>query len=253
MLRRSPSGSPTTSLPSTRAGTRRCSPRNSLRSGTSRFDLDLTGFDAGAIERILSGEEMDENAGLTDEDDVPEPEEKPVTRPGDLWVTGTAPAALRRRHRDCRSRAAARRRLADMAFTDPPVQRRLRGQGGRRRTGKSRPSPTTISGDGFERVPRRGLLGILLRSPRARSTSACLRPSCTRCRSAFRRRRRPLVDLHHLGEERVHARPLRLPAAVRADPLWLDGGRRPLLVRRARPGRCLVLRQAARSTTCIRR
>ena len=36
-----------------------------------------------------------------------------------------------------------------------------------------------------------------------------------------------------------------LSAPVRADPLRLEGRRRSLLVRRPRPGRCLVLRQAA--------
>ena len=54
-----------------------------------------------------------------------------------------------------------------------------------------------------------------------------------------------MVDLPHLGQEHLHARPRRLPAPVRADPLRLEGWRRSFLVRGPRSGRCLVLRQAA--------
>src|SRR4029078_899166 len=49
-------------------------------------------------------------------------------------------------------------------------------------------------------------------------------------------------DLVEVG---IHARPLRLPAAVRADPLWLAAGQPALLVRSARPGGGLVGRENA--------
>jgi ParB-like nuclease domain len=46
------------------------------------FDLSLTGFDAEEIEGFqLAGED-----GFSDEDAIPEPPAKPVTRPGDLWI-----------------------------------------------------------------------------------------------------------------------------------------------------------------------
>jgi hypothetical protein len=52
-----------------------------------RFDLDLIGFDAGEIERLLAL--ADGEAGSDEvEDDVPEPPEDPVSRPGDLWILG---------------------------------------------------------------------------------------------------------------------------------------------------------------------
>ena len=51
------------------------------------FDLDLIGFDATELERLL--ELADGEAGSDEvEDEVPEPPEEPVTRPGDLWVLG---------------------------------------------------------------------------------------------------------------------------------------------------------------------
>ncbi len=49
------------------------------------FDLDLIGFDAEDLGKLL---EPDAKVGLVDEDDVPEMAEVPVSQPGDLWVCG---------------------------------------------------------------------------------------------------------------------------------------------------------------------
>jgi DNA modification methylase len=49
------------------------------------FDLDLTGFSADELMKLL---EEPPAAGLTDSDDVPEPPDEAVTRPGDLWLLG---------------------------------------------------------------------------------------------------------------------------------------------------------------------
>jgi hypothetical protein len=52
-----------------------------------RFDLDLIGFDATELERLLAiadGETASDEA----EDEVPDPPEDPVSKPGDLWVLG---------------------------------------------------------------------------------------------------------------------------------------------------------------------
>ena len=47
------------------------------------FDIDLVGFDAGELERLLgSGEAVD------GEDEVPDVPEAPVSRAGDLWLLG---------------------------------------------------------------------------------------------------------------------------------------------------------------------
>src|SRR5215471_15344050 len=50
------------------------------------FDLSLTGFDLGEVAAYFAAGEAIE--GLTDEDSVPEVQEKAVTQPGDLWVLG---------------------------------------------------------------------------------------------------------------------------------------------------------------------
>lgn len=81
------------------------------------FDVELTGFSAEEI-AALTPEEVP--AALTDEDEVPEPPEEPVTRLGDVWLLG--------RHRlmcgDSTSVDAVEKLMdggkADMVFTDPP-------------------------------------------------------------------------------------------------------------------------------------
>ena len=82
------------------------------------FDLDLVGFTSQEIEELLAREET--NQGLTDDDAVPDEQEKVVTVLGDLWLLGD--------HRllcgDATSLEAIRlvlaEGLADMVFTDPP-------------------------------------------------------------------------------------------------------------------------------------
>jgi site-specific DNA-methyltransferase (adenine-specific) len=49
------------------------------------FDLDLTGFSADELKRLM---EPATEAGDTDPDDVPEVGEDPDTKPGDLWLLG---------------------------------------------------------------------------------------------------------------------------------------------------------------------
>lgn len=49
------------------------------------FDLNLTGFSADELLRLLGSEE---NEGLTDPDAVPEPPDEAITQAGDLWILG---------------------------------------------------------------------------------------------------------------------------------------------------------------------
>jgi len=85
--------------------------------GDLGFDLDLTGFTADEI-AVLTPEQIE--PGLTDEDEVPELPEQPVTVLGDVWVLG--------KHRlmcgDSTSIDAVDKLMdgqkADMVFTDPP-------------------------------------------------------------------------------------------------------------------------------------
>jgi DNA modification methylase len=86
------------------------------------FDLDLTGFSADELTALLAPPATE---GQCDPDDVPEPPDEPVTRPGDLWLLG--------RHRllcGDSSRPADVDRLLDGAAihlvnTDPPYNVRV--------------------------------------------------------------------------------------------------------------------------------
>lgn len=81
------------------------------------FNLGLTGFDADELAKLLQEPEKE---GLTDEDDVPEAPEQPVTVEGDVWILGN--------HRlmcgDSTSIDAVEKlmggRKAQMVHTDPP-------------------------------------------------------------------------------------------------------------------------------------
>jgi ParB-like chromosome segregation protein Spo0J len=81
------------------------------------FDLALTGFASDELDRLLGAEQIE---GLTDPDEAPPVPEKPVSKPGDLWILGD--------HRvlcgDSTVMTDVERlmggQLADMAVTDPP-------------------------------------------------------------------------------------------------------------------------------------
>ena len=83
------------------------------------FDLDLTGFDGEEIDALLA-EASKVSDGLTDDDDVPDVPELPISSKGDVWVLG--------RHRVICGDATVITdieklmggALADMLLTDPP-------------------------------------------------------------------------------------------------------------------------------------
>lgn len=86
------------------------------------FNLDLLGFDADRLDELLADadEDTDETEGLTDDDEVPEAPDHPVTKAGDVWLLGG--------HRitcgSCRDSKDVKRLLAgvkiNLAFTSPP-------------------------------------------------------------------------------------------------------------------------------------
>ena len=49
------------------------------------FNLDLIGFSGDELAELM---DPGVKQGLTDPDEVPAPPDKPITRPGDLWVLG---------------------------------------------------------------------------------------------------------------------------------------------------------------------
>ena len=92
------------------------------------FDLSLTGFDLDEINNFL----LEPTEGLTDEDEVPDAPDDPVTVEGDVWLLG--------KHRlvcgSCTVQvdvdAALQGRNADLCLTDPPY-----GLGDKKASGKN--------------------------------------------------------------------------------------------------------------------
>jgi DNA modification methylase len=84
---------------------------------TGAFDLELTGFDMDEIEDLMTQFHV---PGEIIEDEVPEPPEEPITKPGDLWLLG--------RHRllcgDATKKEDVERLMddkkVDSMITDPP-------------------------------------------------------------------------------------------------------------------------------------
>jgi len=112
------------------------------------FDLDITGFDVDALAELLAGDEPD-NEGQTDEDDVPEVGETPISRPGDIWIMG--------KHRLlCGDSTVAESydqlmqgEMADMVFTDPPYNVNYANSAKDKMRGKDRAILNDNLGDGF--------------------------------------------------------------------------------------------------------
>jgi ParB-like chromosome segregation protein Spo0J len=114
-----------------------------------RFELDLIGFDATELERLLAladGEAANDGA----DDEVPKPPEDPISKPGDLWILGN--------HRllcgDATVLADVERvlsgQLADMCFTDSPYNVDYANSPKDKLRGNHRPILNDNLGSGFE-------------------------------------------------------------------------------------------------------
>jgi DNA modification methylase len=138
------------------------------------FDIDVIGFDAGEIDLIIE-DAQPSGAGDPADDRLPETDERPVTRPGDLWLLGP--------HRiicgDIRDATVIDTLMqgerAGMCFSDPPynvpIDGHVCGSGAIRHrefamaSGEmDRPAFTRFLGDAFAelvRVSRDGAIHFL--------------------------------------------------------------------------------------------
>ncbi|AXX98652.1 DNA modification methylase [Profundibacter amoris] len=111
------------------------------------YDLELTGFTDEELNSLLSG--LDGENDGEGEDDIPEPPEDPISRPGDLWVLGN--------HRllcgDATVATDVERVLADakanLCFCDPPYNVDYAGGAGAEQAGKGRRIKNDALGDAF--------------------------------------------------------------------------------------------------------
>ena len=91
------------------------------------FKLDLLGFNEDQINDLL----FEEKQGLTDEDEVPETPEEPITKLGDIWKLGNhrlmCGDSTMLDHID----KLIEKQKPDMIFTDPPYNVAFNGRSGK--------------------------------------------------------------------------------------------------------------------------
>lgn len=112
------------------------------------FDLSLTGFDADALAELMADGDGDSNCE-TDDDDVPELAETPVSRPGDVWLLGghrllCGDATLTESYEQLLGGMPV-----DMVFTDPPYNVNYANSAKDKMRGKDRAILNDNLGDGF--------------------------------------------------------------------------------------------------------
>ncbi len=93
----------------------------------SEFDLDLIGFDAKELEKLLEPEQVD---GLTDEDAVPDAPEEPKTKLGDIYQLGNHRLMCGDSTSIADIETLCGGQLVDMWLTDPPYNVAYEGSNG---------------------------------------------------------------------------------------------------------------------------
>lgn len=126
--------------------------------GDLGFDLDVIGFSDEELDELLGN---DEQPGESDEDEIPEVEDEPVSRHGDVWILGD--------HRllcgDSTSKQDLEKlmsgELADMAFTDPPYNVDYGNNAKDKMRGKDRRIKNDNLGDDFYQFLKDALTNLL--------------------------------------------------------------------------------------------
>ncbi len=95
---------------------------------TGELDLELTGFDMEEIEDLIA--QLHEPEEIV-EDEVPEPPEEPITKPGDLWILGKHRLLCGDATDPEQVSKLMGNQLADMIFTDPPYNVDYQGSAGK--------------------------------------------------------------------------------------------------------------------------
>ena len=90
------------------------------------FDLSVVGFDADELSGLVIDEDI--AGGLTDEDDVPEVAEIPISKQGDIWLLGEHRVMCGDSTNGGDVALLMNGEKADMVFTDPPYGVDIKGK-----------------------------------------------------------------------------------------------------------------------------
>ena len=111
------------------------------------FDLDITGFTPEEWDELIAGDNS--NDGLTDDDQVPEVTENPVSRTGDVWLLGEHKLLCGDATKAEDYKALLGNELADMTVTDPPYNVNYANTAKDKLRGTHRPILNDNMGEGF--------------------------------------------------------------------------------------------------------
>jgi len=112
------------------------------------IDLGLMGFGDAELQDLLAPGEED-RGGLTDDDEVPEISETPISRPGDVWVLGPHRLLCGDATVAASYDALLQGAPVDMVFTDPPYNVNYANSAKDKLRGKDRAILNDNLGDGF--------------------------------------------------------------------------------------------------------
>jgi hypothetical protein len=112
-------------------------------------DMDLTGFGAGEVEKLLAGQ-----GGPSFPDEAPPPPEDPVSRPGDLWLLGDHRLLCGDAIKVEDLQRVLDGGLADMVFTDPPYNVAYQGKTAKKADHRQRRARGGVQGVSRGLVPR---------------------------------------------------------------------------------------------------
>jgi DNA modification methylase len=111
------------------------------------FDLDITGFTPEEWDELIAGDNS--NDGMSDDDQVPEVTENPVSRTGDVWLLGEHKLLCGDATKAEDYKALLGDELADMTFTDPPYNVNYANTAKDKMRGTHRPILNDNLGDDF--------------------------------------------------------------------------------------------------------
>ncbi|WP_298219953.1 DNA modification methylase [Halothiobacillus sp.] len=112
------------------------------------FDLELTGFTEDEWATLIAGEETSKD-GLTDEDEIPEVPETPISQPGYLWLMGEHKLLCGDATKADDYKTLLGDELVDMTFTDPPYNVNYANTAKDKLRGKHRPILNDNLGENF--------------------------------------------------------------------------------------------------------
>jgi len=95
----------------------------------NEFDLGLTGFSTDEIAKIVPDFMIEE--GLTDEDEVPEIEDNPITKEGDIWILGEHRLMCGDSTNIEQVDKLINNNKIEIMFTDPPYNVQFNGRSGK--------------------------------------------------------------------------------------------------------------------------